>query len=172
LVILQAVSLLVFGLFLDVVPIVPLPALDRARAAEPPPGQYETPATFGGQIELLGYDLTSSTIQPGETLGITLHWRALVEPQQNYKVFVHLLDPAGTLRAQADGMPVDWTLPTTCWVRGEIVADPYTLTLPPDAPSGDYTLSLGFYHEATEERLPVGERDHVRLEPITVSPSP
>jgi 4-amino-4-deoxy-L-arabinose transferase-like glycosyltransferase len=170
--VLQAVSLLVLGLFLDVVPIVPLPALDRARSAELLPVQYETPATFGGQIELLGYDLTSSTIQPGETLGITLHWRALVEPQQNYKVFVHLLDPAGTLRAQADGVPVDWTLPTTCWVRGETIVDPYTLTFPPNAPPGDYTLALGFYREATEERLPVGERDHVRLEPVTVSPSP
>jgi len=170
--VLQAASLLVFGLSLNVVPIVPLPTLERTQPAEPPPPQHQTQATFGDQIELLGYDLTSSTIHPGETFGITLHWRTLVEPQRSYKVFVHLLDPAGTLRAQADGVPVNWTIPTTCWVRGETIADPYTLALPLKAPPGDYALSLGFYDEATKERLRVGKGDQMRLEPVVVSTSP
>ena len=171
--VLQAASLLVFGLFLDVVPIVPLSTLERTRPVKPPPIQHETPAILGDQIELLGYDLTPSAIHPGETLELTLHWRALAEPQRSYKVFVHLLDPAGTLRAQADGEPVDWTLPTTCWVRDEVIADSYVLTLPPGAPPGDYTLAVGFYREAAEERLPVsGGGDHVRLGPVAVSASP
>jgi hypothetical protein len=168
---LQAVSLLTFGLFLDVVPIVPLPTLERTRSAQLPL-QHQVRTTFGDQIELLGYDLTSSAIRPGETFAITLHWRALVEPQQSYKVFIHLLDPAGILRAQADGVPVNWTLPTTCWVRGETITDPYTLTLPLNAPPGDYTLSLGFYDKATKGRLRVGEEDHLRLKLMVVPTSP
>lgn len=172
LVVLQAASLLVFGLFLDVVPIVPLPTLERTRPATLLPVQHETLAVFGDQIELLGYDLAPAAIRPGETLDLTPHWRALAEPQQSYKVFVHLLDPAGTLRAQADGVPVDWTLPTSCWVRGEVIADHYALTVPAGAPSGDYALAVGFYREDTDERLPVESGDHVRLGPVVVSPSP
>ena len=168
--VLQAASLLVFGLFLNLVPVVPLPTLERMRLTGLPLIQHETRATFGDQIELLGYDLAPSKIRPGETLEITLYWHGLVEPQQSYKVFVHLLDSDGTLHTQADGVPVSWALPTTCWVRGEVIADPYVLTLPLDAPPGDYTLAVGFYLEATGERLPVGERDHVRLEPLAVSP--
>lgn len=172
LVTLQAISLLVFGLFLDVVPIVPLPTLERTRSATPLPTQYETRTTFGDQIELLGYDLGSAMIQPGETLDLTLHWRALAEPTQSYKVFVHLLDPAGTRRAQADGVPVNWTLPTNCWVRGETISDQHRLTLPADAPYGDYTLAVGLYLEDSNARLPVESGDQVRLGPVVISPSP
>ncbi|UCC61812.1 MAG: hypothetical protein JSV36_13565 [Anaerolineae bacterium] len=183
---LQAASLLIFGLFLDVVPIVPLPVLERTRSAEQSPVQHEALATFGHQIELIGYDLASLTIRPGGSLDITLHWRALDEPQQGYKVFVHLFDPSGTLRAQADGVPLDWTLPTTCWVRGEVIADSYAVPVPPDAPPGDYTLAVGFYKEGTGERLPsvtyystsdgkllpLDESDRVELGPVVISPTP
>lgn len=168
---LQATSLLTLGLVLDVVPIVPLPTLERVCPAMPPSIQYKAGAVFNDQVELLGYDLSPSTVRPGETLDLTLHWRALAEPQQSYKVFVHLLDPAGTRRAQADGVPVNWTLPTTCWVTGEVIADHYALPLPPDAPAGDYVLAVGFYHETTGERLSAGKDDHVQLG-VVISPSP
>jgi len=170
--VLQASSLLVLSLFLDVVPIVPLPTLERARPATAPFVQHKAAATFGDQIALVGYDLSPSLIRPGETLDLTLHWRALAEPQESYKVFIHLLDPGGALSDQADAVPLDWSLPTTCWVCGEAIADPYTLTLPPDAPPGDYTLAVGFYCPDTGKRLPVDGQDHVLLGPVTVSPPP
>ena len=171
-VVLQAALVLVLAFSWGVIGFVPHPVPAVPRRFELPPAVYPLSAVFDDQIELLGYDLAPSAIRPGETLDLILHWRALAEPQESYKVFVHLLDSEGTMRAQADGVPVNWALPTTCWVRDEVITDPYTLTLPPDAPSSDYALAVGFYLEATGRRLPVGEGDHVRLGPVTVSPSP
>jgi hypothetical protein len=52
-------------------------------------------------------------------------------------------------------MPLHNQAPTTCWIPGEIITDPYTLTLPSDAPLGTYTLYTGMYFWKTGERLPV-----------------
>lgn len=169
---LQAALVLVLAFSWEVTVFVPHPVPAVPRRFESSPIARPVSAVFDNQIELIGYDLAPSAIRSGETLDLTLHWRALVEPQQSHKVFVHLLDSDGALRTQADGVPVAWALPTTCWVRGEIITDPYTLTLPPDAPPGDYTLAVGLYLEATMERLPVDNGDRVRLGPVSVPSSP
>jgi 4-amino-4-deoxy-L-arabinose transferase-like glycosyltransferase len=177
--VLQAIGLLVFATFLDVVPIVPLPTLQRTRTAGPdiqhegsPEGPSRRVSTIlGDQIELLGYDLDPTTVHPGQHLDLTLYWRSLTEPDEGYKVFVHVLDAESEVSAQVDGVPVRWTLPTTCWVRDEHIVDPYTVALPPDMPSGSYALSVGLYRETTGERLPVtgSHRDQVTLQPVKVT---
>lgn len=165
---LQAVLVFVLAFSWQVIAFATHPVAAVSRRFESPPPAHQQLAVFGDQIELLGYDLSPDPVRPGETLSLTLHWRALSEPPHSYKVFVHLLGPDGEIRAQADGVPVDWALPTICWLRGEVVADPYALTLPADAPAGDYTLAVGFYLESTGGRLAVGESDHVSLGPVRV----
>ncbi|MBU0702890.1 MAG: hypothetical protein KKC18_03405, partial [Chloroflexi bacterium] len=66
-------------------------------------------------------------------------------------VFLHLTGPDGALVAQSDGIPADWTRPTTGWLPGEYITDARVLHIPPDAPPGDYMLSAGLY--ADGERL-------------------
>jgi hypothetical protein len=56
-----------------------------------------------------------------------------------------LLDPGGRLTAQSDGIPAGWSRPTTGWLPGEYITDVRALTIPPDAPAGDYILSVGLY---------------------------
>ena len=53
-------------------------------------------------------------------------------------------------------MPQGGGYPTIWWLPGEIVADTYTLELPPGAP-GDivYRLIVGWYDPETGVRLPV-----------------
>ena len=43
---------------------------------------------------------------------------------------------------------------TTQWQVGEYVEDSYTLPIPPDAPPGPYTLYVGIYDAASNERRP------------------
>ena len=50
---------------------------------------------------------------------------------------MQLLDANGVPRAQADAVPVSGRRPTTSWLPGEILTDPYTLQLPADLPAGD-----------------------------------
>jgi hypothetical protein len=134
--------------------------------------------SLGGQIELIGYDVPAHPpfdglrAQPssGETLEITLYWRALADVEEDYTVFVHLLGEDGTLYGQGDGPPLNNDYPTSYWSPGEVLADVRTIALHNGRPAGAYLL-VGLYRLADGARLPVhtaeGERmpdDAVRLE--------
>lgn len=153
---LQAASVLVFALYLDVVPVLPLESMERLRQSAPEPSvSEEARVLFGDQIQFLGYDMAPQPAQAGQALELRFRWRSAGEPAQSYKVFVHLVDAEGNLRAQVDGIPLDWTLPTTCWVRDEVLVDRYRVALPDDLPPGAYTPAVGYYDEATGTRLVV-----------------
>jgi len=112
-------------------------------------------ARFGEAVGLNGYALVGERFAPGDTLPVTLFWKARSPITERYKVTVQLLDGAGQLVAQRDSEPGDGLMPTTTWEPGQILADRYGVSLPPDLPPGHYTLIVGLYHIATGERSPV-----------------
>lgn len=123
-----------------------------------------------GWFRLDGYAVTQQ-VQPGGAILLTLLWRSLAEVDENYQVFVHLLDEQGTKIAQADGQPVQWLRPTSTWEVGEQIVDRYGLLLPDLLPAGQYTIAVGLYHPATGQRLPVSAGPAsfaIELGPITV----
>ena len=91
---------------------------------------------------------------------LTLLWHAEAEMPTSYRVFVHLVDGAGQILAQADGEPANWTRPTTGWVPGEYILDEHTLTLPADLPL-DASLRIGLYDPATNQRLQTQQGEFV-----------
>jgi hypothetical protein len=107
------------------------------------------------QAILLGYDLDPPAPGPGSTLHLTLYWQAQAEMEQDYTVFVHLLDAEGLLVAQHDSQPGGGSLPTSSWLEGEVIADEHPLRLDPNLPPGSYRLEVGLYLWPTMERLPV-----------------
>ncbi len=115
-----------------------------------PEMQRELGVTFGGEVLLLGYDLA----REGEELRLKLYWQALQQMKTNYKVFVHLFDPATeTIVTQWDAMPQEGRYPTSRWAEGEVVSDSITLFLAEVLP-GHYRLAVGVYDPATVDRLP------------------
>lgn len=136
-----------------VVEALPVRALERLWQA--PPMGYTQPARLGEEIALLGYDLATTLVRPGETVALTLYWQALRAPEEDYTVFVHLLDEGGALHGQRDRPPADGERPTSDWAAGEVVADDVLLPIPDDAPPGRYRLQVGLYLPASGERLPV-----------------
>lgn len=121
----------------------------------PPPMEHLLSANLGNMVQLLGYDLSSDRLKPGDTLQLTLYWQALDKMETNYTVFTHLLDENNRIWGQKDNWPVNNTHPTTNWVKGEIVIDIYDIIIDRDAPSGQYTLEIGMYDLATNERLSI-----------------
>lgn len=119
------------------------------------------PARLGDDIQLLGYALASTQVQPGQTLEAALYWQALAQPAASYKVFVHLVDEAGRLWAQHDGVPRAWGHPTNAWQGGEVVEDRVQLAIPAELPPGVYHLFAGMYAEDGGERLPVTQEGQV-----------
>lgn len=101
-------------------------------------------ATFGDVIALEGYALDDA--------GVTLYWRGLQPPPQDYNLFVHVLDAAGNIIAQADGPPA---LPTSWWDANEQVLDVRAL----DALDRAEAIVVGLYDLSSGQRLPARKPD-------------
>ncbi len=129
-----------------------------------PTPQHPLSATLGVQATLLGYDLSTDTLAPGQPFTLTLYWRAEATAEIGYIVFAHLLDPANRIHAQSDRPPADGIRPTTGWLPGEIIRDTHTLTVAADTPPGRYVIEVGLYDPATGERLRLSDsQDHILL---------
>ena len=85
-------------------------------------------------------------------------------------MFVHLLDPAGTIWGQGDGPPVGGFYPTSAWDPGEVVVDERLVTVDAGAPLGVYQLAVGLYELSTGMRLSTPDGDWVILGNIEVEP--
>jgi hypothetical protein len=116
--------------------------------------QHTQFARVGDEVALLGYDLGRRAVRPGEEVPITLYWKALAAPAQNYQVYVHLIGADGNLWGQSDKLnPADF--PTTRWPLDRYVRDEHRVRLRFDAPPGLYTVVAGLWDASTGQRLPV-----------------
>jgi hypothetical protein len=129
------------------------------RAGDEVGPREDVNALLGESIRLLAFDLEPESVQPGDTLMLTLYWEALQKPEGDFTVFTHLLSPSGELYAQRDSQPQGGKYPTYLWDEGEQVSDRYTLTVAPDAPPGSYEIAIGMYTLETLARLPVTTED-------------
>ncbi len=125
-----------------------------------------------GSIRLNGYAALPSTNLGGEVL-LTLRWESLKAVDQNYHVFVHVLNEEGDMIAQRDGQPVQWMRPISTWQPGDAIIDRYGLFLPDDIEPGRYKLSVGLYDPVGGSRLSVNTgsiENAVGLEPFDIVP--
>lgn len=124
-----------------------------------PPGEatvaeYQQRASLGAEIALLGYDLSTTALRPGESLDVAPYWQAQRVVTRTYQSFVHLVYPEGTIWAQSDHLnPAGH--PTNLWPTDRYLRDKHTLRLPPDMPEGTYLLVVGLYTLEDNLRLPV-----------------
>lgn len=120
--------------------------------------------SLSDQARLVGYSLDKTEITEGDTLNLELVWQAETELTESYRVFVHLLGADGRIVAQSDGLPANWTRPTTGWLPGEFIRDPHNLTLPAKLSPGDYTLVTGLYLPNSSRLQQVNGRDFIELQ--------
>lgn len=157
-------------------------ALDEARSFKVPDMRHALGINLNDEIELLGYDLgpdqgdaAEGQVPAGGTLHCTLYWRALQTMEHNYTVFTHLVGTDGRTWGQWDNQPQRGQSPTTRWVPGQVIADPYQIPVSIDAPGGLVELRVGMYDLHTMLRLPVYDPsgqaagDHVLLTTLEVT---
>jgi hypothetical protein len=98
-------------------------------------------------------------INPGKTLRVTLDWESLRPIEENYTVFVQLLDwnTWPPVKAQDDITPLGGSAPTLLWFprwrRGTRIADTHLLDIPADLATGQYPLVVGMYGFSTRKRV-------------------
>ena len=105
-----------------------------------------------GAFTLLGYQLGRDKASAGETIPLTLFWRADTKPEKNY-----------TFRAQfgdttSDAFPIsNFKFPTSNWRSGEIVRGQYAIAIPASAKDG-----------ATKLRVVLSDGNALELAPFTI----
>ncbi len=110
-------------------------------------------ARFGEFITLLGFTPDGEEAIPGQILRIKLFWEAHDSVEDDYKVFIHLLDAQGPIVAQQDSRPMGGSKPTSDWAEGEKIVDNHGVFIPWEVAPGQYQLVLGMYEANTGQRL-------------------
>jgi hypothetical protein len=108
-------------------------------------------AAFGSEIQLSGF--TTSKAETGEKLDVLLAWEAKRQANEDYVVFVHMVDSSGQLVANHDGVPGNGRFPTKAWQPGIVIPDTHSILIPAELPAGEYLLKVGLYDPDTGERL-------------------
>jgi hypothetical protein len=107
----------------------------------------------GGGIRLDGFAYERVMRPGGGWVNVWLRWKAEQHITQNATVFIHLLDSAGRLVAQQDGIPQAGYSPSVGWLAGALIDDRHSMALPASLPPGSYRLSVGLYDTTTGERV-------------------
>jgi hypothetical protein len=156
----------------------PVVGADAAFAPE-----HDLVADVGGQLRLVGYDLSASAAQPGGAFRFALYWEAQQPMDRDWSVFVHVLDLQTELPvATRDRYPGQGLLATSDMATGQRWVDQYVVELPKTvyAPSAA-VLEIGLYDARTGERPPIvvegGAPESVvanalRFQPLSIEPRP
>lgn len=145
------------------------------------PADVPNPITidFGGELELVGYDLDQRALQPGETATLTLYWRGQRPMNTNYSISTQFVDQHGVKAAQKDAWPFDGAAPTLLWEPGTLIEEPRELVISDSTPPGVYDVYVVVYPSNDPESLlvitPPGGRlqtDHIVLTTIRILPTP
>ncbi len=136
------------------------------------PAENDVYSNFDGQLALIGYT-APATVRAGETVEVTLFWKAQQAMEINFQVFLHLTRSDGTIVAQSDKLnPGDF--PTRRWPPDKYVRDLHRIVVPAETGPGLYTLSTGMWVQDEGWRLPLvdenGEQigDHYVIQSIQV----
>lgn len=138
-------------------------AIHEAGSQVPAPPRQPV-GVFGGLLALDRSELPTGPIHPGDTVNVTLTWRAARSIDADYTVFVHADDNVVHRRIQRDSMPCAASFGTSHWTPGEQVRDSYPLVVPADAAAGTYTVTTGVYKTPELRNLKLDGKDATDLE--------
>jgi hypothetical protein len=113
-------------------------------------------ATFGGQVSLLGHQLTPVEAQIGEALHLDTHWRAEAAPTDDYVLLAELVNRQGRAVTSWELMPSADSYPTGMWQSGQYLRGRHDLRLPSSIPPGHYRLQIALLSPAGQRLVVAG----------------
>lgn len=116
------------------------------------------------EIRLLGLEVPTDRYRPGERVPVTLYLQADQPIQEDYQLFIQLLDETGTEVGNLTSHPGWGRNPTSLWQPGVIYADRYPVLIDQPIDNRSPLLAkvyVGFVNPATEKsgRLPISAYD-------------
>ena len=133
---------------------------DRYPATDPPaPPQTLPSASFADLITVHGYDVSSRSLGPGDTLEVRLYLQATQAVTEDYALALQLLSPVpgdDAALVNLNTMPGRGNYPTYAWQPDEVIVDDYQLQLPDQvARAQAWRIAAIFYRLSDGERLSV-----------------
>ena len=126
---------------------------------------------FDDQIALLDWEIDQSTLVSGSRLNVTATWQSLQAIDNNYTLFIQVLDENDQIVGQLDTWPLQGTLPTSSWEVGETLNDSYKIQLDSGLSAGNYRVIMGWYLLADLRRLPVLNAEGEPIRDYVASPT-
>jgi len=143
-----------------------LPAYDSAgqpigrprhdAAAVVQSAEYAIPSTQYSGVPRLSHatPISLTARQAERQLVVSTRWLATQDFIEEFTIFMHLVNDAGVLMAQADGPADNDNFPIRWWRQGDLVEDTRAIDLPDGLAAGLYRLEYGFYRPSDGMRLP------------------
>lgn len=131
------------------------------------PAQRVRRVQFGDSILLLGYDLNLSNVADDE-IGVNLYWQCLRAMDENYLVYLKLVNNVYHIWGQADGIPLGGQLPTNWWQEDIVVRDPWEIDILPGTPPGVYHVEVILYDAESQQGLESTEGGPLLLGPLEI----
>ena len=125
-------------------------------------------ASFASGAELLGLDYKVRRVRAGDTVDLTLVWRARGPIGSDQTVALGLLDEAGRVVAQQESEPAGGKRPTSGWTADEYVEDGWRFRLPRDLPRGRVRLAVSLVDPVANRRVPTDDGTSWATLPIEV----
>lgn len=136
--------------------------VDFERTGEPEPYNiaYAFPASRGtaptpvtshvvewAPAGLLGFDLSTSKLQPGGLIEMLLYFRThqAVSTEQWFRLSLVDPDAPDTILASDQGDPCRGMYPAPLWEANQMIVTKSLLYVPPDLPAGDYALRVSMF---------------------------
>jgi len=113
--------------------------------AIPHPLRYD----FDGQVEVLGYDLSTTGVRSGEAVRVILFWRALRSMESDYHLHLQVQDSEGHVWAEGNFALANEEYPTSQWNEGEMIRGHYDLAIDAAAPTGEFSLLANLLDETS-----------------------
>ena len=139
----------------DVAVIFPLSASDLALFPARQGPAYPLVRRFANGVQLLGYSLEPGTLPPDGQFDLTLYWQTDRLLEDEFEVFVHLVDRNSAVRSQSNGLPLAGSYTGTLWSPGEIVPDPRTIIIPTDLAPGKVRFEVGLATPGLQKQIPI-----------------
>jgi hypothetical protein len=108
------------------------------------------------KVALVDYQ-QEGPLRHGATVRLTLHWQCLAPLEEDFMVFVHVVDDAETIWGQQDREPLGGEHTTSEWTRGELIEDRYQVQIDLAGPREGYRIAVGMYSPTTGDRLPAAD---------------
>jgi len=103
---------------------------------------------FDGQMELLGYDLSTAEAKAGEVVRVIVFWRAVGTMESDYRLHLQVQDNEENVWAEGEFPLANEGYPTNRWNEGEVIKGQYDLVIDATAPTGEFSLLVNLLDES------------------------